>query len=349
MFSDEIEAGRELASPADTPRVPRPRQRWAVVLAGGDGTRLQSLTVRIAGDARPKQFCSIFEEGSLLTQTRRRLESLFPLDRQVFVVTRAHETYYREELWNVDDSCIIPQPMNRGTGAAVALALIQILQSDPGAIVAFFPCDHYYRDQEAFGRVIRSATSGAEQYPNSIVLVGATAQYAEVECGWIEPGLPISEASVPLMRVSRFWEKPSLPHARALWNRGCLWNTFVTIGRASTFLDLIRSQVPSLVLSINEALAENELERAYQAMPAINLSRHVLAPQPRRLLAVRDSGSGWADLGNPTRVIDTLVRNNIQPPWWGEVLGSSLPSAKLLRCCRSPEDAATGQASPSIL
>ena len=34
--------------------------RWAVVLAGGDGTRLQSLTLKIAGDQRPKQFCSFF-------------------------------------------------------------------------------------------------------------------------------------------------------------------------------------------------------------------------------------------------------------------------------------------------
>jgi hypothetical protein len=78
MFSDEIEAGRELASPADTPRVPRPRQRWAVVLAGGDGTRLQSLTVRIAGDARPKQFCSIFEEESLLTRHGGAWNRSFP-------------------------------------------------------------------------------------------------------------------------------------------------------------------------------------------------------------------------------------------------------------------------------
>jgi mannose-1-phosphate guanylyltransferase len=29
------------------------------MLAGGDGTRLQNLTRKIAGDSRPKQFCSI--------------------------------------------------------------------------------------------------------------------------------------------------------------------------------------------------------------------------------------------------------------------------------------------------
>jgi len=33
---------------------------WAIVLAGGDGTRLQSLTCKIEGDSRPKQFSKIF-------------------------------------------------------------------------------------------------------------------------------------------------------------------------------------------------------------------------------------------------------------------------------------------------
>jgi mannose-1-phosphate guanylyltransferase len=250
-------------TPADTPSVRRSPHRWAVVLAGGDGTRLQSLTLRIAGDARPKQFCSFFGGGSLLAQTRVRLESLFCVDRQMFVVTRVHEKYYREELRNVDESQIIPQPLNRGTGVAVAVALLHLLQRDVDAVVAFVPCDHYYADDEAFGQALRSAFLGAEQYPDSVVLLGAKADYAEVEYGWMELGSLISNAPAPLWRVNRFWEKPSLPRARALLRRGCLWNTFVTVGRASAFVDLLSSHRPEMVLSINEALAENELEAAY--------------------------------------------------------------------------------------
>ena len=320
MSSDLIEAGRGVRTPVEEVPVVMPsgrgsRHHWAVVLAGGDGVRLQSLTLRIAGDSRPKQFCSIFGEESLLTQTRARLDPLFHVDRELFVVTRAHETYYREELRNVDDSRIIPQPLNRGTGVAVALALLHILQPDADAVVVFVPCDHCYSYAEAFGRAIRSAISGAEHYPDSIVLLGAEAHYPEVEYGWIELGSAISDAPVPLLRVDRFWEKPSLPQARALLRRGCLWNTFVTVGHANAFLDSLSSQVPDVVLSINKALAENELEAAYQRMPAVDLSREILVPQPHRLLAIRDATSGWADLGSPTRVMDTLTRNNIQPTW----------------------------------
>jgi mannose-1-phosphate guanylyltransferase len=319
MFFDSIKPSCEGRAPVEAAPVVMlsvltPRRRWAVVLAGGDGTRLQSLTLKIAGDSRPKQFCSIFGGESLLTQTRTRLESLFHVDRELFVVTRSHETYYREELRNVDDSRIIPQPMNRGTGVAAALALLHILQRDADAVVVFVPSDHYYSDSEAFGRAIRSALSGAEQYPNSVVLLGAEARDAEIEYGWIELAA-VSDAPFPLLRVNRFWEKPSLRQARALLRRGCLWNTFVTVGHASAFPGLLCSQVPEVVLSINKALAENALEAAYRRIPAVDLSRQVLAPQPHRLLAVRDATSGWADLGSPTRVMDILGRNNIQPAW----------------------------------
>jgi hypothetical protein len=49
------------------------KHRWAVVLAGGDGTRLRHLTSRIAGDSRPKQFCHFFGGRSLLGQMPERL------------------------------------------------------------------------------------------------------------------------------------------------------------------------------------------------------------------------------------------------------------------------------------
>jgi mannose-1-phosphate guanylyltransferase len=291
------------------------RHRWAVVLAGGDGTRLQSLTLKISGDSRPKQFCPIIGGETLLSQTRARIDSLFNADRQLFVVTRAHETYYGEELRNVDDSRIIAQPLNRGTGIAVAVALLHILQRDADAVVVFVPCDHYYSDAEACGRAIRSAISSAEQYPNSVVLVGAKAHYPEVEYGWIEPGASLSQIGNTLLHVNRFWEKPSLPEAQALLHRGCLWNTFVTVGHVKTFLDLFCSEVPEVVPSLDKALAEDELETAYQLLPAVDFSRHILALQPHRLLAVSDTTSGWADLGSPTRVLDIMARDKIQATW----------------------------------
>ena len=292
---------------------------WAVLLAGGDGVRLRDLTRRIAGDSRPKQFCRIIGEQSLFRETRTRLGPLFMPDRQVFVFSRAHERYYGDDLTGAGDSCVIEQPLNRGTGIAIILALLRILQRDDDALAAFFPCDHFYADHHSFRLTIRSAVECAEDNPESIILVGADAEYPETDYGWIEPGVVVSNAAAgPLSRVSRFWEKPPLQQAHALLRRGCLWNTFVTVGRATTFFEMLCSQVPEAVLAVSRAIPDNTLNVAYVSLDTVDFSRDVLANLPHRLLVLRDRTSGWADLGSPARVLDTLSRNGIQPEWASE-------------------------------
>jgi mannose-1-phosphate guanylyltransferase len=311
--------------PASTPRPLMPRHLWAVLLAGGDGIRLRDLTVRIVGDQRPKQFCPIVGAESLLRQTRTRLDPLFSSDRQVFVVSCAHERYYSKELADAKDSLLIAQPMNRGTAVGIIAALFKIMQANPGALVAFFPCDHYYSDDESFRFTVGLATAGAEQFPQSLVIVGAEAEYAETEYGWIEPGLAVSQTQAgPLCRVNRFWEKPALPQARALLQSGCLWNTFVTIGSSATFFELICSEVPDVVLSLTRALADNDLAATYARLPSVDFSRDILVRQANRLLVIRDSGSGWADLGSPDCVLGLLAKKVNQPAWFRQTTCPSL-------------------------
>ena len=157
-----LESPARSVSPVSMGQIP-----WAVLLAGGDGTRLQSLTLKIAGDSRPKQFCRLFDGRSLLEQTQERIEPLFRNDRAMFVVTRAHERFYREDLRNADTSRIVAQPQNRGTGVAIATALLRILQFEADPLVAFFPCDHYYSNDSAFASTIRYALTFAREYPKS--------------------------------------------------------------------------------------------------------------------------------------------------------------------------------------
>jgi mannose-1-phosphate guanylyltransferase len=292
---------------------------WAVLLAGGDGVRLRELTRRIARDSRPKQFYRIIGEQSLFRDTRTRLDPLFIRDRQAFVFSRAHERYYRDDLTDAGESCVIEQPSNRGTGIAIILVLLRILQRDHDALAPFFSCDRFYADRDSFRLTIRSAVECAEHNPESIILVGADAEYPETDYGWIEPGVVVSNATeAPLSRVSRFWEKPSLQQAHALLGRGCLWNTFVTVGRATTFFEMLCSQVPEQVLAISRAITDNTLNVAYASLDTVDFSRDVLANLPHRSLVLRDRTSGWADLGSPSRVLDTLSRNGIQPGWAGE-------------------------------
>src|SRR5881398_1925209 len=67
---------------------------WGLILAGGDGTRLRPLTRRIVRDERPKQFCPVLSNETLLEQTLRRAALLVSPDRTLAVVVRAHERFY---------------------------------------------------------------------------------------------------------------------------------------------------------------------------------------------------------------------------------------------------------------
>src|SRR4051812_21174864 len=104
--------------------------RWGVILAGGDGNRLRSLTRFISGDDRPKQFCPLVGGRTLLDQTRIRIAPLISAERTVSVVTRSHESFYSKQLSDVQPSQLIIQPENRGTLPAILCALLRIARED---------------------------------------------------------------------------------------------------------------------------------------------------------------------------------------------------------------------------
>ncbi|MFN7938321.1 MAG: sugar phosphate nucleotidyltransferase [Bryobacteraceae bacterium] len=284
-----------------------------MILAGGDGTRLQHLTARIEGDTRPKQFCRMFGEDSLLMQTRRRISPLVDDGNILTVVTKKHEPYYSRELSACPATHVVVQPENRGTGVAIAMALLTLRELDSEAIVATLPADHHYSDEGAFLQVMEAALQTAADDSDKIILVGAEATYPETEYGWIEPVW--NQAGLAPAGVRQFWEKPDLATARDLLRTGCLWNTFVTIGRVSAFIDILCQEAPNTMLLLSAGIAEGDVSAAYKSIRPIDFCRDVLASRPHRLRVIRDRVSGWTDLGNPDRLFAMLARERITPRW----------------------------------
>jgi hypothetical protein len=98
----------------------------------GNGYRLRSLSRRIAGDKRPKQFCDILSNGSTLLQgTANRVNRNILHDQIAYVVTRSHEPYYKQLLEEVHPARVFEQPANRGTGVAILFSILKVIRFVP--------------------------------------------------------------------------------------------------------------------------------------------------------------------------------------------------------------------------
>lgn len=303
--------------------------RWAVILAGGDGKRLLDLTRLVSGDARPKQFCSFFGEHSLLAQTCQRAQRSIAADRILIPVNAAHRPFYLREP-GIRPSQRIVQPANKGTAPAIVHSLLSIERQSPDALVAILPSDHHYSDELAFTATLESAFDTAARHADSVVLLGSSARSAHVEYGWIVPGAPVT-GSDGLFKVHGFREKPPVDVAIRLFEQGALWNTFVMVGRVGAFLEMVGSARTGLLRAFPPdrlwSGAEVHLPAwLYDRFYAIDFSRDVLALQAHRLIAAKMENIEWNDLGRPEGVMDVLRATGLKPWWMKEWHGARRPA-----------------------
>ncbi len=259
----------------------------AVVLAGGDGTRLRSLTRQLAGDDRPKQFCHLLSAETLLAATRRRARRLIAPGSLFTVVTRKHERFYRPELADAAPGTVVVQPESRGTAPAILYALHRVALVAPERPVVLLLSDHYVSDDDAFMARVEGALEAAQTRPSRVILLGIEPVRPETEYGWIEPSeLLLGPSPWPLYGVRRFWEKPSAPLAERQAQAGCLWNSFVIVAHPGTLGRLIRGAMPQLVEAFAPLVSRLGTPWEAEAARAVE----------------------WTDLGDPARVLATRER-----------------------------------------
>ena len=285
-------------------------ERWALVLAGGDGARLRALTRELCGDDRPKQFCPVLSRGTLLEATWARLDGVISPARRMAVVTRHHEPFYTPLMARLRPADLVVQPENRGTAAGILYPLLRLAARAPAAAVAVLPSDHHFSDDARFMARVEAAFEAVATRPDRLVLLGMIPDSPESEYGWIEPGDLLAPGAMrDLYQVTRFWEKPAADLADRLRLAGCLWNSFVMVGAVETFLATIACALPALYGALDNvapafgAVVEADAVRAvYAALPPADFSRHVLTPSTSRLAVMPVTGVTWSDLGSPDRV-----------------------------------------------
>lgn len=283
---------------------------WAVVLAGGEGSRLARLTKTSDGVVIPKQFCSLMKSSCLFQDTLERARAVVPAPQVCAVVGAPHRRWWTEVVGSVAAPNVFVQPENKGTGYGILLALLQLEASDPGARVMFLPADHYFRDENTIKRTLKLAGFLIEGNREATYLFGTEPDSADPELGYI---VPVEAGRSLAAGVARFAEKPTLDETRDLIAGGALWNLFILGGTVRSMLALFNDGYAGAVSAMRAALAQDRraagqtaLAELYEDVQAFDFSRQILERQAARLRVIRVPPCGWTDLGTPHRVASTV-------------------------------------------
>jgi len=277
-------------------------RRWSIVLAGGSGTRLSSLTT-VGSTTIPKQYCGLHGGPSLLRLALRRAAAVATPERTVVVVAEEHRPWWRRELAGLPAQNVLVQPRNRGTAVGVLLPLAEILRRDDDAVVAMFPADHHVHREYLLAAAVQRSLEVAAQLPASTVLVGVRHTRADRDLGWILPSETGSSAESAA--VAAFREKPPAAEAMRLLARGGLVNTFILAATARGLYSLCERHLPEVAAAFS-APDREPLRDLYDRLPTRDLSRDVLTHAPESLRVVGAAACGWSDLGTPQRVASCL-------------------------------------------
>ncbi|SHH82628.1 mannose-1-phosphate guanylyltransferase [Clostridium collagenovorans DSM 3089] len=288
---------------------------YAVILAGGKGTRLYPLS----RTDNPKQFLNIIDEKSFLRSTVDRIKP-FVDKENIYVVT--NKSYYDkicDEVPELEKEHIFQEPSNKETATCIGLSAVKLLKKDANAVMVVLPSDHYVGNNEAFNQTIQQAADIASKR-KGLVTIGVNPTRPETGYGYIQMGEKIG-GELPSYRVERFLEKPNLEVAKDLLTSGkYLWNSGIFVWRVDSFLKEMERYLPKMhsrLMTIYRNLGEeNEqeiIEEQYNAIDGISVDFGIM--QKTRRAYVVKSEFAWDDIGSYAalgRFLKNFRGNNVK-------------------------------------
>lgn len=281
---------------------------YAIVMAGGAGTRLWPLSRR----GTPKQLLALTGETSLLQQTVARLGSLLrPHD--IYVITSAaHVRATRDQLPHLPPDNVLGEPLARSTAVAAGLATV-LARRESDEVALVLPADHFVADEPRLTEALLTAARVAER--GYLVTLGVEPTHAATGYGYIKVGERL-HADEPPAVVERFVEKPDAATAAAyLADGGHLWNSGMFIWRTYAFQQAVERFQPALADALEriEALHRtpgwmSDVRDICEPLDAITIDVGIAEPAAEEgRMAVVPLTAGWSDIGSWSALLEALT------------------------------------------
>lgn len=264
--------------------------RWAVVLAGGVGSRFWPLST----EKRPKQLLPLVGNEPLLVEQLGRLRPMIEPKRTLILTNASLVRPIAKAAPKIPKENIIAEPRPAGTAAALTWASRVIEQRDSrSATMISVHADWAIGDEDGFRDALTTAAEAAE-VNQALVTVGVVPSRPDPGFGYIEPGKPVSQDEPGVRHVVRFVEKPSRDKAAEMVHKGFLWNSGIFTWRVGDFLDEVRALSPEVSPALEKH--PDKLEKFFAAIPKpVPVDTAVLERSQKVLVVPGDFG--WDDVG----------------------------------------------------
>lgn len=278
---------------------------YAVIMAGGGGTRLWPLSRRDT----PKQLLKIINDKSLFRIALDRLSGLFKSDHIFIVTVEDQLAKLREEAPELPLHNYLIEPMPKGTASVVGMAAAYLQKIDPYAVMAVLTADHVIENVPYFQDLLMQAKIAARR--GLLVTLGIEPTFPATGYGYIEAGEKISELDG--YKVKQFKEKPDLDTAREYINAGSYyWNSGMFIWSVDSILGEFSKQMPELHKKLTQIQAR--IKDNYQVGEIVDIWETI---QPQTIdygimegasdvVVLPAQGLDWKDVGSWDSLFEIL-------------------------------------------